>query len=103
MNARFFRRVSDNAWLGRVDTESPLSPAEGQLHCAAEYGFPVVAVDELNITQAVFDTLRAQRMMNAIRPPVQPPPPLTPEQQAWAAAPIAGKLSMIAKRLGLEQ
>ena len=103
MNARFFQRVSDNAWLRRVDTESLLSLAEAGLHCAAEYNFPVLAVDELNITQADFDTLRAQRMAGAVMPPVQAPPPLTPEQVAWASATTIAQIkAIIGKRLGLE-
>ena len=101
MRTRFFQRVSDSQWLARVDTESPLMPVEAELYCAAEYGFPVRAIDT-EITPAAFEALRAQRMVGAVIPPVQPPPPLTAEQQAWAAATVAGKLSMIAKRLGLE-
>lgn len=100
IKARFFQRVSDGAWLLRLDTQSPLSTAEAELHCASEYGFPVKAVD-VALPYAQFEILTAQRRVGAVSPPVQPPPPLTAEQQAWAAATAAGRLQMIAKKVGL--
>ena len=100
MKARFFQRVSDGAWLVRIDTESPLSPAEAELHCASEYGAPVRAV-EVELEPVAFDLLKAQRMVNAVLPPAQPPVPLTPEQVAYAAATPENKLVMLARRAGL--
>ena len=96
---RFFQRVSDGAWLARVDTQSPLSTAEAELHCAAEYGVPVRCV-ESDLPEADFDALRAQRRVGAVAPPRQPPPPLTPEQQAWAVATALERVTMLAKKLG---
>lgn len=72
IRGRFFQRVSDSTWLGRVDTQSPLSIAEAELHCAAEYGFPVRVV-EVNLPAADWDTLVAQRTVGAVKPPPQPP------------------------------
>ena len=99
VKARFFQRASDGAWLARLDTQSPLITAEAELHCAAEYGFPVRAV-EVGLESAAFDLLKAQRMVNAVRPPAQPPAPLTPEQVAFAAATPDGKIAMIARKVG---
>ena len=99
INGRFFQRIIDAAWLQRVDTQTSLSVAEVELHCAAEYGFPVRAVAE-SLPAAQWDSLVALRMMWAIAPPMQPPPPLTPEQVAWAAATLAEKVTMIGQRLG---
>ena len=98
---RFFQRVSDGKWLARVDTGSSLSTAEAVLHCAAEYGVPVKAV-EADLPEADFAVLKAQRQAGAIIPPAQPPPPLTAEQQAFAAATTdAQRLGMVAKKLYL--
>ena len=98
-NYRFFQRTSDSAWLARMDKESPLSTAEAVLHCAAEYGIPVRAVEAI-LSEVDFDALRALRLVGAIFPPPQPPPPLTAEQQAWVIATVTEKLNLIAKKLG---
>lgn len=74
IKARFFQRASDSAWLARVDTQSPLTVAEAELHCAAEYGFPVRAV-EVTIPYAAFEALVAQRKIGSVAPPPHPIPP----------------------------
>lgn len=100
IRGRFFQRVSDGAWLARVDTQSPLSTAEAEQRCTAEYGFPVRAV-EVTIATADFDSLAAQRRVGAVMPPARPAPAPTTEQAAFAAATSDGKLAMLAGRLGL--
>lgn len=100
IRARFFQRAGDGAWLARVDTQSPLSSAEAEMHCAAEYGFPVRAV-EVTLPYIAFEELAAQRRIGAVQPPVQQPAPLTAEQGVWAAATVETKLNMLARRLGL--
>lgn len=71
IRARFFQRVSDGAWLARVDTQSPVPMAECEAHCAAEYGFPVRCV-ETTMPTADFDALYAQRRPKMILPPARP-------------------------------
>ena len=100
MKARFFQRMSDSAWLARVDTGSSLTPAEAVLHCAAEYGVPVRAV-EADLPEADFDALRAQRQAGAVSPPAQPPPPLTADEQAWAGMTADQRAVLMAKKLGI--
>lgn len=79
---------------------SPMTVAQAEAHCAAEYGFRVRCV-EVELAPADFETLKTQRMAGAVMPPAQPAPPLTPEQVAYAAATAADKLEMVAKRLNL--
>ena len=102
IKGRFFKRISDGMWTHRVDTQSPMTLAEAEAHCSAEFGFPVSVV-AVELPAADFDVLVAQRMVGAILPPVQPPTPLTPEQVEFAAADIAKKALMVHRQLGLVQ
>ena len=106
IKARFFQRISDSAWTARVDTSGPnpsMTIAEAEAHAATEYGFPVRCVEADYPDLVQFDMVRAQRMLNAVKPPAQPPPPLTPEQVAWASATTIAQIkAIIGKRLGLE-
>ena len=104
IKARFFQRISDSAWTARVDTSGPtpsMTIAEAEVHCAAEYGFPIRCVEADYPDPVQYEMVRAQRMLNAAKPPPQPAPPLTPEQQAFALATTAEKVEMVARRLGL--
>lgn len=104
VRARFFQRISDSAWIARLDTSGPnpgMTLAQAEAHCAAEYGFAVRCIEEDYPDPVQFEMVRAQRMMNTVKPPPQPTPPLTPEQVAFVAATAAEKLEMVAKRLNL--
>ena len=100
VSGRFFQRLSDRAWLARVDTQSGLSTAEAEQHCAAEYGFSVRAI-ETDLPAADFDAFVATHKVAAVRPPVPPPPPLTAGQQAYATATATDRMTLVAKRVGL--
>ena len=50
---------------------------------------------------AQYEMVRAQRMLNPVRPPTQPAPLPTPEQQEFALATATKKVEMLAKRLNL--
>ena len=66
---------------------------------------PVMALESrgLEITVNVPDAVTRNLVAAVVTAHDPAAVPLTPEQQAWATATVAGKLSMIAKRLGLEQ
>ena len=86
--ARFFRQVSNGAWTRRIDisNSSPsMTIAQAEAHCAVEYGFLVECV-EAEMTLVLFETTKSERMVNAIHPPVRPPPPLTAAEIAQAKA-----------------
>lgn len=46
---RFFYRISDGAWLRRMDTGSSMRIEEAALHASAEYRFPVGVVEVRDI------------------------------------------------------
>ena len=104
IKARFFQRISDNAWIARIDTSGPnpsMTIAQAEGHCAAEYAFPVRCVEADYPDPVQYEMVRAQRMMNAVMPPPRPSLPLTPEQQEFASATVIRKVEMLAKRLNL--
>ena len=102
VRARFFQRASDNVWLLRVDTESPLTLTDAELHCSAEYGFPVLVTEE-TLTDVALEAIKVTRRIGAVSPPATVKL-LTPDEEAWNTATTQiDKLDLIAKKLGFKR
>ena len=101
LKARFFQRVSDNAWLARLDTSGPnpsMTVAEAAAHCAAEYGFAVRCVEADYPDPVQYEMVRAQRMMNTVKPPPQPAPAPDPNIALFDAGDVGQKLAILRRR-----
>ena len=98
VRARFFQRISDSVWTARVDTQSPMTIAEAEAHCAGEYGFSVRCVEADYPDPVQFEMVRAQRMMNAIKPPPQPAPAPDPNIALFDAGDVGQKLAILRRR-----
>ena len=96
----FYNRASDDAPLLRVDTGSPLSVADAQANCAAQYGYAVTCEEITNVAAADFDAYVATRLSGAIAPPALSIPATYAEQYA-AAGTDSARVTVLAKQNGL--
>ena len=120
MATRLYYQLSTNKWLHRIDHNVGASIADCKEGAAQSFGLNVNDVGVLE-TDALAEADRAQ-LSRATDwgglPPALPSPsgvftnrrlspspvsvPPTPDQQVWAGATAAEKLSILAQRFGLE-
>ena len=99
MKYRQIRKVDTGQWLNVLFTvDGPEFSVKPESHQAAIAGALGVSLAMLEVMDANMD-LRTGVLLNIPLPSAHP---LTSEQQSWAAATVVQKLSILAKRLGLE-
>jgi hypothetical protein len=99
--AYFYARASDGVPLLRVDTQSPMTVAEAETHCGAEYGFPVTCTEVSDVHADDFEAFKIRRLAQALASPPGPTPEPTAREQYAAATVDAERLAVLAKHVGV--